>query len=62
MHTPEYFLLWVWFTGYMDHRSETCDAAKITYANVVIAMLGSDLRLRSSTDNEEADVSETEKL
>ena len=38
LHTPEYFLLWVGLIDYVDHETEACGAAKITYANTVITM------------------------
>ena len=50
------------FIDYVDHGTETRGAAKITYANAVITISESDPSLGSCTDNEEADVSETERL
>ena len=50
------------FIDYVDHGTEACGAAKITYADIVITMSESDLSLGSCTDNEEADVLETERL
>ena len=50
------------FIDYVDHGTEACGAAKITYADAVITMSESDPSLGSCTDNEEADVSETERL
>ena len=51
--------------GFIDdvhHGTEVCGAVKITYADAVITMSESDSSLGNSTDNEEADVSETERL
>ena len=47
---------------YVDHETEACGAAKITYADTVITKCESDPSLGSYTDNEEADVPETKKL
>ena len=55
-------LLWVGFIDYLDHGTEGCGAAKITYADTGITMSESDLNLGSCTDNEVADVSEAERL
>ena len=57
-----YFLLWVGFIDYVNHRTESCDAAKITYADTGITMSEIDPSHGSCTDNEEANVSETERL
>ena len=38
LYTPEYSILWVGFIDYVDHGTETCGAAKITWADVVITM------------------------
>ena len=50
------------FIDYVDEGTAACGATKITYADAVITMSESDPSLGSCTDNEEADVSETERL
>ena len=48
------------FIYYVDHGTEACGAAKITYADAVITMSENHPSLGSCTDNEEADVSEAD--
>ena len=56
------------FIDYVDHGREACGAAKITYADTVITLSGSDPSLESDsslgscTGNEEADVLGTERF
>ena len=50
------------FIDYVDHETKACGAAKITYKDAVITMSDSESSLGSCTDNEEANVSKTERL
>ena len=50
------------FIDYVDHGMEACGAAKISYTDTVITMFESNPSLGNCTDNEEGNVSETERL